>query len=125
MRIHYHRFALPSIVVTLPFQSSAQEISMFLRFAVLISMTLLLQSPVYASELNDSIKQDYDGYLEDLFDHFHRNPELSTVEHETARRMALELSLAGFDVAEGVGGTGVEAGRAGAAVFGLLRRVYR
>ena len=44
-----------------------------------------------------------------LFDHFHRNPELSTVENETARRMALELSLAGFDVTEGVGGTGVVA----------------
>ena len=54
-------------------------------------------------------KQDYDAYLAGLFDHFHRNPELSTVENETARRMALELSLAGFDVTEGVGGTGVVA----------------
>ena len=82
---------------------------MFSRFAVLISMTLLLQLPVYASELNDSIKQDYDGYLEDLFDHFHRNPELSLIENETAARMAGELRDAGFDVTEGVGGTGVVA----------------
>ena len=55
------------------------------------------------------MQADYDGHLAALFDHFHRNPELSTVENETARRMAVELSLAGFDVTEGVGGTGVVA----------------
>ncbi len=61
------------------------------------------------NELGDAVKADYDEYLAGLFDHFHRNPELSTVENETARRMALELSLAGFVVTEGVGGTGVVA----------------
>jgi len=61
------------------------------------------------TELGDAVKVDYDGHLAGLFDHFHRNPELSTVENETARRMALELSLAGFNVTEGVGGTGVVA----------------
>ena len=63
--------------------------------------------PALADELGDAVQQDYDEYLGPLFDHFHRNPELSTIEHETARRMAMELSLAGFDVTEGVGGTGV------------------
>ena len=63
--------------------------------------------PAFADELGDAVQQDYDEYLGPLFDHFHRNPELSTIEHETARRMAMELSLAGFDVTEGVGGTGV------------------
>ena len=62
-----------------------------------------------AADLGASVAQDYEQHLAGLFDHFHRNPELSTVEHETARRMALELSLAGFDVTEGVGGTGVVA----------------
>ena len=62
-----------------------------------------------AAELGDAVQKDYDEHLAGLFDHFHRNPELSTVENETARRMALELSLAGFDVTEGVGGTGVVA----------------
>ena len=71
--------------------------------AVLISM------PAFASDLSDAVKVDYDDHLADLFDHFHRNPELSTIENETARRMAMELSLAGFDVTEGVGGTGVVA----------------
>jgi amidohydrolase len=62
-----------------------------------------------AAELGDAVQKDYDEHLAALFDHFHRNPELSTVENETARRMALELSMAGFDVTEGVGGTGVVA----------------
>ena len=72
-------------------------------------LAVLFSLPVLASELGDSIKSDYDAYLAELFDHFHRNPELSTVETETARRMAMELSLAGFEVTEGVGGTGVVA----------------
>ena len=66
-------------------------------------------SPAFANELGEAVQTDYDEYLAPLFDHFHRNPELSTVEHETARRMAMELSLAGFKVTEGVGGTGVVA----------------
>ena len=62
-----------------------------------------------ASELSDAVKSDYDDYLWPLFDHFHRNPELSTIEHETADRMADELRNAGFEVTEAVGGTGVVA----------------
>ena len=62
-----------------------------------------------ANELNDAVKRDYDDYLWPLFDHFHRNPELSTVETKTAARMAEELRGAGFEVTEGVGGTGVVA----------------
>ena len=68
---------------------------------------LLISLSASGTELNEAVQADYDGHLAALFDHFHRNPELSTVENETARRMALELSLAGFDVTEGVGGTGV------------------
>ena len=52
---------------------------------------------------------DYDSHLEDLFMHFHANPELSFLETETAKRMAAELRAAGLDVTEGVGGTGVVA----------------
>jgi len=76
----------------------------------LVGLTaILLSFSAPAAELSEAVKADYDGHLAALFDHFHRNPELSTVENETARRMALELSLAGFDVTEGVGGTGVVA----------------
>ena len=72
-------------------------------------LAVLFSLPAFASELSDAVSRDYTEHLGELFDHFHRNPELSTVEHETARRMAMELSLAGFDVTEGVGGTGVVA----------------
>ncbi len=69
----------------------------------------LFTVPALAGDISDLVKTDYDEYLAGLFDHFHRNPELSTIETETARRMALELSLTGFEVTEGVGGTGVVA----------------
>jgi hippurate hydrolase len=44
-----------------------------------------------------------------LYKHLHANPELSNMETETAARMADELRAAGFEVTEGVGGTGVVA----------------
>jgi hippurate hydrolase len=69
----------------------------------------VVSSPSLAAELEDDIKSDYDSYLADLFDHFHRNPELSLVEFKTAARMAQELRAAGFEVTEKVGGTGVVA----------------
>jgi amidohydrolase len=62
-----------------------------------------------ADELRVAIDADYSDYLAGLFDHFHRNPELSLVENKTAARMAVELRSAGFDVTEGVGGTGIVA----------------
>jgi hippurate hydrolase len=80
---------------------------MIKRFLCLVAV--LMSVPAFADALTDAVKEDYDKHLAGLFDHFHRNPELSTIEHETARRMAMELSLAGFDVTEGVGGTGVVA----------------
>ena len=75
--------------------------------AALICALMLFVSPVFASELADNIKQDYDEYLALLFDHFHRNPELSLVEFETAKRMTQELRAAGFEVTENIAGTGV------------------
>ncbi len=72
-------------------------------------MAVLVAVPALASDLNIAVQKDYESYLADLFDHFHRNPELSTVEYETAKRMAAELRAAGFEVTENVGGTGVVA----------------
>ncbi|WP_251094216.1 amidohydrolase [Streptomyces sp. Caat 7-52] len=45
--------------------------------------------------------------LEDLYRDLHRHPELSLREHRTAATLAGRLTGAGFEVAEGVGGTGV------------------
>jgi len=79
------------------------------RLLALLSASFLFSPSIFASELADNIEKDYDEYLADLWDHFHRNPELSTVEFQTADRMAKELRAAGFDVTEKVGGTGVVA----------------
>lgn len=79
------------------------------KFLAVAGALLFIASSIAASELTESIKKDYDGYLAELFDHFHRNPELSKVEVETAARMAVELHDSGFEVFENVGGTGVVA----------------
>jgi amidohydrolase len=78
------------------------------RVAVLVFLTAITTIAI-ADELEDAVQKDYEDYLWPLFDHFHRNPELSLVETETAARMADELRKAGFDVTENVGGTGVVA----------------
>lgn len=74
-----------------------------------IAALALCALPAAANELSDAVQQDYDEYLWPLFDHFHRNPELSTIENDTAARMAAELRSAGFEVTENIGGTGVVA----------------
>jgi len=79
-----------------------------LLIAIVFSSILLIQ-PVMAGELSESVEKDYDQHLGELFDYFHRNPELSSMEVKTAARLAKELRTAGFEVTEGVGGTGVVA----------------
>ena len=63
----------------------------------------------FAQSFEPEIERDYASHLESLFDDFHRHPELSLVEHRTASRLAAEWRRAGFEVTEGVGGTGVVA----------------
>lgn len=79
--------------------------------------------PTYAQEtLRAAISADYEKNLSDLFVHFHQNPELSHREFETAKRLAVELEALGYDVTDGVGGTGVVAVlRNGAGPTVLLR----
>jgi amidohydrolase len=45
--------------------------------------------------------------LRSLYEHLHRNPELSLLEEKTSKRLADELREAGFEVTEKVGGYGV------------------
>ncbi|MFE9448885.1 amidohydrolase [Streptomyces sp. NPDC006739] len=45
--------------------------------------------------------------LEDLYRDLHRHPELSLHEHRTAAALAGRLRAAGFETADGIGGTGV------------------
>ncbi len=79
------------------------------RLVAAVAAIVFFSFSVHANELRDAIEKDYDDYLWPLFDHFHRNPELSLIENDTAARMAQELRAAGFDVTENVGGTGVVA----------------
>ena len=71
----------------------------------------LAAAPSYASDpaLGAAVRADYQANLGPLFDHFHRNPELSGLEVQTAARMAQELRSLGYKVTENVGGTGVVA----------------
>lgn len=70
---------------------------------------ILSSSVVLAEDLDEAVDADYKAHLGALFDYFHRNPELSEMETKTAARLARELREAGFEVTEGVGGTGVVA----------------
>ncbi|MFE9922841.1 M20 family metallopeptidase [Streptomyces sp. NPDC005774] len=51
----------------------------------------------------DSIRSD----LEDFYQDLHRHPELGLREHRTAKKAADALRDFGYDVTEGIGGTGV------------------
>lgn len=71
---------------------------------------LAASSPAAALDgLRESVAADYDARLGPLFIHFHQNPELPNFEFETARRLAAEIRALGYEVTEGVGGTGIVA----------------
>lgn len=62
-----------------------------------------------SSALKQAIAQNYTQQLKPLFEHFHKNPELSFMEVNTSTRLAKELRALGYEVTEGVGKTGVVA----------------
>jgi amidohydrolase len=81
-----------------------------LSTALLIgSIAFAVNTSVVASEISKAINNDYQKHLAPLWDHFHRNPELSLMEFKTAKRLAKELRAVGFDVTEKIGGTGIVA----------------
>ncbi|MDH5177902.1 MAG: amidohydrolase, partial [Gammaproteobacteria bacterium] len=77
----------------------------------MFALALCAAGPVSAKpDYAAAIAADYQSSLGALWDHFHRNPELSYRETKTAARMAQELrKVPGMKVTEGVGGTGVVA----------------
>ena len=77
--------------------------------ALLISSFVLSSVPTFASEISTAVNKDYEKHLASLWDHFHRNPELSLMEFKTAKRLAKEIRSVGFDVTENIGGTGIVA----------------
>lgn len=82
---------------------------MFLRTTAAI-VALATASPAFGQDdLAAAVERDWQENLEDLFLHFHQNPELSFREFETAKRLAAELTELGYEVTTGVGRTGVVA----------------
>ncbi len=84
-------------------------ISPIAKMAGVFLLSIALNATSQADALSRAVQQDYDRHLGTLFDYFHRNPELSMMETNTAARLASELREAGFEVTEGVGGTGIVA----------------
>jgi len=74
-----------------------------------VGLALAAAAPLAAEDAATAaaVAADYDAYLAPLFEHFHRNPELSFLENATAKRMAAELRAVGMEVTEGIGRTGV------------------
>lgn len=77
--------------------------------ALALSASFMIAPASAEGELKAAIAADYDANLKALFEHFHKNPELSHREFETSKRLAGEIRNLGYDVTEGVGGTGVVA----------------
>jgi hippurate hydrolase len=99
---------------------------MRLSLARAIALGLVIAMPGAAahaaSPLRDAIAADYRSGLERLFRDLHAHPELSGFERETSRRLAAEIRALGYEVTEGVGGTGIVAVlRNGAGPTVLLR----
>lgn len=79
-----------------------------------LCLTALVWSPCVISAagkagdggLKSAVKRELASLLK-LYRHLHQHPELSLFEKESAARMAKEMGDAGYEVTEGVGGTGV------------------
>ncbi|MDE0244763.1 MAG: amidohydrolase [Gammaproteobacteria bacterium] len=74
---------------------------------ILVSGAAMLALCASMANAEISVSQAEQDYMEELYLHFHRNPELSLYEFETAARMAEEFAAAGYEVTSEVGGTGV------------------
>ena len=72
-----------------------------------LGAALLTHLPLTAGQLSQVIDKDYQNHLGALWTHLHQNPELSLMEHKTAKRLAKELREVGYKVTEGIGGTGI------------------
>ncbi len=90
--------------------------------AVALCLCIAVDAQATDPALRADVAADYRERLGALFEHFHRNPELSGREVETSKRLAAELRALGYEITEGVGGTGLVAVlRNGAGPTVLLR----
>ena len=75
-------------------------------FRLLFTLIILSSNTQADVTLRDKIHDDY-GYLESLYIHLHKNPEISFQEAKTSELLAGELRNLGFTVTGKVGGYGV------------------
>ncbi|MBV1909107.1 MAG: amidohydrolase [Kangiellaceae bacterium] len=82
-------------------------VSSLTLFTLVLSIVLSRSAIASNSELlKQQIEKDY-KYLEQLYRHLHSHPEISFQEKNTAKRVAKELKVLGFEVTENFGGYGV------------------
>ena len=62
-----------------------------LSIGLVAGFVLSITSTQAAEYLRESVAQDYEQNLDEMFRHFHRNPELSNLESKTAERLATEI----------------------------------
>ena len=72
----------------------------------LILLIIILSGFEERKSIEESIKQDI-PYLKSLYLDIHKNPEISLMEKETAKKLANELEKIGFEVTRNFGGYGV------------------
>jgi amidohydrolase len=76
---------------------------------ILLALLLLLASTAWAQPNYRQQTDEILPQLETLYKWFHTNPELSSKEINTAKRLAEELEKLGLDVTTEIGGTGIVA----------------
>ncbi len=81
------------------------------RKTLLVSLLFVAWSAAVPAQgnLGEAVARDYDETLESIFLNLHANPELPNREFKTAAMLAKNFRGHGFEVTEGVGGTGVVA----------------
>ena len=78
--------------------------------AAIVATGIMMMSGLHASTHAEQPKQwvgENLASLVELYLYFHRNPELSFEERETAARIAEELEAVGAEVTKNIGGHGV------------------
>lgn len=86
--------------------SSGKRRTIPLRWLLAAAGLWLIAGPLFSSEPRDWAAKNIDALVQ-VYQDYHRNPELSFFEKETAARLAKHLRDAGAEVTEGVGGYGV------------------
>ena len=109
------RFALQVITrsprpVAQAFTACAHVYDEFLKDARMMRIPVTVVALLIAAPLRAQTPAEIDAYYPDLkalYEDIHRNPELAFQEEQTAAKLAARLRALGYEVATGVGRTGI------------------